>query len=99
MKRYILVMAAAILISLFFSNFIHAKTKSLTLTTLDVKEPYEVIDIVSYRTSTTDLNSLISGIKKAASSLGADAVVGLRLANYGDFFYAYGTAVKFKEKQ
>jgi len=97
----ILVLAGLISIGLPASVGAKAKSKAtaVIVTTMDVKEAYEVIGIVSYRTSSTGFNGLVDGVKKAAMGINADAVIGLRCVSYGDFFYAYGTAVKFKKEK
>lgn len=101
MKKDIFMLVWIILIIMLFSDIVYGKAKpekgSIILTTMDVEGIYEVVDIVTYRTSLTDIDELIRGIKKAAKRLKADAVIGLRFVNYGDFFYAYGTAVAFKK--
>ena len=69
----------------------------IILTTMDVPGPYEVVKLVGYRTNSTDINILIEGLKKAGADLGADAIIGVHCTSYADYFYAYGTAVKFKK--
>ena len=71
--------------------------KSIILTTMDVPGSYEVVNLVSYRSNSTDINELIKGLKKVGEGLGADAVIGVHCTSYADYFYAYGTAVKFKK--
>ena len=94
-KFLVLVVLSVVILSGIAYGAQKSKGKSVILTTMDVKEAYEVIGIVSYRTSATGFNVLMNGLKKAAIGIKADAVVGIRCVSYGDFFYAYGTAVKF----
>ena len=100
-KKLWVILVLAVLVSIGLPASVGAKakstTKSVIVTTMDVKETYEVIGIVTSKTSLTDINALINAVKKAAMGIKADAVIGLRCVSYGDFFYAYGTAVKFKE--
>lgn len=95
---YVLGLVLVVVISVVFSSiaFGASKAESIILTTMDVKDTYEVIGMVSSRTTATDFNTLIKEVKKTAKNLNADAVVGIRCFSYGDYMYAYGTAVKFK---
>jgi len=101
MKKILCVIVLAGLISMVFSISAYAKTKSkarpVILTTTDVKQAYEVIDIVSYRTGDVAFSTIMKGLKKEAKTLKADAVIGVRCFSYGDYIYGYGTAVKFKK--
>ncbi|NQU73464.1 MAG: hypothetical protein HQ547_01960 [Candidatus Omnitrophica bacterium] len=102
-KRLCIILVLVGLMSMGFSISAYAKAKSkakpVILTTMDVKEAYEVIGIVSYRTSGTGFDDLMKGLKKAAMGIKADAVIGLRCVSYVDYMYAYGTAVKFKKEK
>ena len=89
-----------------------SKSKSIIYTTLDVKQDYEIISIIA---APVDIVGTIMGdpVAKAyksawekfeafSKSIGADAVVGVRIeiqnmnANIVGRLMIYGTAVKFK---
>ena len=92
-----LILVAVISLAVSGLAYSQTKAKSIILTTMDVPGPYEVVNLVSYRSNSTDINELIKGLKKVGEGLGADAVIGVHCASYADYFYAYGTAVKFKK--
>lgn len=99
MKR--MAMVLVLVVSLGLASLVQAqtKTKPFILTTVDLKEEYEIIGLVSYRSNSTNFDDLSSGLKKAGQNVGAEAIVGIDFVNYADFFYAYGTAVKFKKEK
>jgi hypothetical protein len=101
-KCFIIIVIASVFcladIGFSFKVAVAASPKKMVVTTLDVAGSYEVIGIVTYRTNSTDINELINGLKSEASEAGAEAVIGVRCTGYGDFFYAYGTAVTFKKQ-
>ncbi len=84
------------------------KIKGMILTTLDIKQDYEIIGIVISQEiwvdEKLDYETGMSSLKIRAAELGADAVVGVRcffcnndgrITNSGNRRW-YGTAVKFK---
>ena len=73
------------------------KTKSVRITTGDIKEDYKVIDIVSASIIHDNLDDLKKELKKEARKLKADAVVEVRYLLFRSKIYAYGTAVKLKD--
>lgn len=96
-RLYVGILVLAGIISI--TSSAHAgKAGSVILTTMDLKEPYEVMSIITHRNSSSNLDDLIKGIKAAANTMGADAVIGVRFI-HGDYYYAYGTAVKFEGKK
>jgi len=106
MKRAIYLVSSFVLSGLLAMSFIlsaQAETKpkpkkEVMLTTIDIKDSYKVIGIVSVKTGETNLDTLNDKLKEEAKDLGADYVIGV---NYfymqGGYLYAYGTAVKIKE--
>lgn len=72
------------------------KKKEVILSTVDIKEDYEILGIVSVRSGEVNLLSVNEKLKEEAKNLGADYVVTLRYFDYGGYIYAYGTAVKIK---
>jgi len=75
------------------------KPKDIILTTEDIRDNYKVIGIISIRSGEVSLESLNAKLKDAARQLGADYVIGVNYLNYSGYVYAYGTAVKIKEKE
>ncbi|KPK41301.1 MAG: hypothetical protein AMJ78_05830 [Omnitrophica WOR_2 bacterium SM23_29] len=75
------------------------KPKEIILSTIDIDEDYELIGIVSARTGEVNIDKANVKLKEEAKRLGADYVIGVRYFNYGGYLYAYGTAVKIKEKE
>ena len=73
------------------------KAKNIAVTTGDIRESYEIIDIVSASISDDDLENLARKLKEKARALKADAVVSVKYLLFRGRLYAYGTAVKLKE--
>jgi len=106
MKRLIFLVSvflAFVILQSFFVPQVFAaekkKPKELIFSTLDVNEDYEYLGIVSVRTGEVNIAKVNSQLKEAAKKLGADYVIGIRYFEYGGYIYAYGTAVKIKEKE
>ncbi len=73
------------------------KKKPIVITTGDVRESYDVIDIISVNIPHDDLEILKSKLRKKARALKADAVVSVKYLFFRGKIYAYGTAVKLKD--
>lgn len=108
MRRFV-VFASVFFIFLAFgimlSNFTHQalaqqkRPKEVILSTEDIDKEYEIIEIVSVRSGELNLVSINAKLKEEAKNLGADYVIGVSYFNYAGYIYAYGTAVKIKEKK
>lgn len=106
MKRLIFLVSvflAFVILQSFFVPQIFAaekkKPKEIIFSTVDIDEDYELIGIVSARTGEVNIDKANVKLKEEAKRLGADYVIGVRYFNYGGYLYAYGTAVKIKEKE
>lgn len=96
------ILAFAILVSLLPSVFAadqktSSKPKGIILTTVDVKESYKILGILTVRSGETSLDSINEKLKEMAKTLGADCVIGVRYFSYSNYVYGYGTAIKLKE--
>lgn len=75
------------------------KEKEIVLTTADIKEDYEVLGLVWVRSGEVNLSNVNEKLKEEAKKIGADNVLMVRYFVYSSYIYAYGTAVKLKEKE
>ncbi len=101
MKRYFMLVILLFGISMFLPATVGAKerkqAKPMIITTGDIREDYEVIDIIAVSIISDNLEKLQYKLKKEALKRKADAVVSVRYLLYGGRIYAYGTAVKLKD--
>lgn len=72
------------------------KPKEIILSTVDIKEDYEILGIVSARSGDVSLSVINEKLKEEAKNIGAEAVITVRYFDYSGYIYAYGTAVRFK---
>jgi uncharacterized protein YbjQ (UPF0145 family) len=115
-KPYLLIFAFISLFSISASSGIcQQETKKIVYTTLDVKQNYEIIQIIAatediigasglrYTAVEKAYNATWEKLMKTAETVGADAVVGVRveMENMNSEFVGriliYGTAVKYIE--
>ena len=73
------------------------KKKPIVITTGDIQESYDVIDIISVSIPDDNLKNLKSKLRKKARAVKADAVVSVKYLFFRGKIYAYGTAVKLKD--
>ena len=73
------------------------KKNGVILSTVNIDEDYEILGLVSYRSSQITPKKLHSELKKQAEALGADYVVGIQYYSGFGYLYATGTAVKIVE--
>lgn len=88
-------------VSLFFSAQTAsnaAEKKGVILATTDLKQDYEILGLVSYRTGDLSPNKINDEMKKQAESMGADYVISIIYYNNAGYLYGSGTAVKLIKK-
>jgi len=109
-KVLIMVLVGIIGMGVVCSSSVWAQEKKIIFTTMDLKQDYEILDLVAWVTSFTtgflgdNITDVYNGcsreVKNQAIKLGADAVIGVQinLQNVAGMstMSIYGTAVKFK---
>lgn len=75
-----------------------ADKKGVVLTTTDLKEDYEILGIVYYRSSELNPKKIHEELAKQAESMGADYVICIVYYNNAGYLYGSGTAVKLSKK-
>lgn len=70
----------------------------VVLSTCDLKADYEILGVVSYRSSETMPEKINSELKKQADDMGADYVIGINYYSGFGYLYGSGTAVKLIKK-
>ncbi len=95
-RPFIVVVLLIAAISLSALPDTHAKSKKsrTILSTVDIDEEYEILGLVSYRSSQLSPEKMHTELRKQAEKLGADYVVGIRYYNNAGYLYATGTAVR-----
>ncbi len=94
-RRVILGIAIASALLLATSPLAKDKEKEFFITTLDLKEPYEVKGMVlAYDIEHVELTYINQKLKVEGKKLGADAVIGVRYFGRRDYIYGYGTAIE-----
>ncbi|MDP3790253.1 MAG: hypothetical protein Q8R48_07625 [Candidatus Omnitrophota bacterium] len=74
------------------------KAGGVVLSTGDLKTDYEILGIVSYRSSETMPDKINNELKKQAEDLDADYVIGITYYSGFGYLYGSGTAVKLIKK-
>ncbi|MEA3305273.1 MAG: hypothetical protein U9R52_00500 [Candidatus Omnitrophota bacterium] len=101
MKRYVKVIILLLCISVFLPAIAGAKKKKeakpIIMTTGDIRESYDIIDIITVSIIGDNLKDLKRKLRKKALKLNADAVVSVKYVLFRDRIHAYGTAVKLKD--
>ncbi len=72
--------------------------KGVILSTSDIKADYEILGIVSYRSSETIPSKINNELRSQAEDLGADYVIGITYYSGFGYLYGSGTAVKLIKK-
>lgn len=72
--------------------------KGVILTTTDLKQDYEILGLVYYRSSELSPKKIHDELRKQAEDLGADYVIGITYYNNAGYLYGSGTAVKLIKK-
>jgi hypothetical protein len=72
--------------------------KGVVLSTVNIKEDYEIIGLVSYRSNELDPKKIHNELTKQAEAMGADCVIGITYYNNLGYLYGSGTAVKLIKK-
>lgn len=75
-----------------------AGKKGVILSTLDIKADYDILGIVSYRSSETIPSKINNELRSQAEDLGADYVIGITYYSGFGYLYGSGTAVKLIKK-
>ncbi len=70
----------------------------VVLSTVDLKVDYDILGVVSYRSSETMPEKINSELKRQADDLGADYVIGVTYYSGFGYLYGSGTAVKLIKK-
>ena len=70
------------------------KKKGVILSTVDIDEEYEILGLVSYRSSELSPKKIHTELKKQAKKMGADYVIGITYYSNAGYLYGSGTAVK-----
>lgn len=74
------------------------KKKGVILSTVDIDEDYEILGLVSYRSSELSPKKIHKELRKQAKKMGADYVIGITYYNNAGYLYGSGTAVKLIEE-
>lgn len=74
------------------------KAAGVVLSTVDLKVDYDILGVVSYRSSETMPDKINSELKKQAKDMGADYVIGVTYYSGFGYLYGSGTAVKLIKK-
>ncbi|MDD5680551.1 MAG: hypothetical protein PHI59_04860 [Candidatus Omnitrophica bacterium] len=75
-----------------------AGNKGVILSTVDLKADYEILGIVSYRSSETMPDRIDRALREQAADMGADYVIGVTYYSGFGYLYGSGTAVKLIKK-
>ena len=73
--------------------------KEVILSTVDLKEDYEILGLVYYRSSELNPKKIHDELRSQAEALGADYVIGITYYNNAGYLYGSGTAVKLIKKE
>ncbi|MFH0839668.1 MAG: hypothetical protein V1883_01460 [Candidatus Omnitrophota bacterium] len=100
-KKRAVIISISVLFILLFS--VHglvcgAEKKGVILTTADLKQDYEILGLVFYRTGELSPKKINDELTKQAESMGADYVIGIIYYNNAGYLYGSGTAVKLIKK-
>lgn len=74
------------------------KKKRVILSTVDIDEDYEILGLVSYRSSELSPKKIHKELRKQAKEMGADYVIGITYYSNAGYLYGSGTAVKLIEE-
>lgn len=75
-----------------------ADDKDIILSTVDLKADYEILGLVSYRSSELSPKKIHDELRNQARDMGADHVIGITYYNNAGYLYGSGTAVKLIKK-
>jgi len=64
------------------------------LTTSGLDKPYEILGLVSYRSSVLDPEKIIDELRKKGKALKADYLIGIQFYSHAGYLYGTGTAVR-----
>lgn len=77
------------------ASSIQAKdNKGVILSTVGIDEEYEILGLVSYRSSELNPDKIHTELRKQAERMDADYVIGLTYYNNAGYLYGTGTAVR-----
>jgi hypothetical protein len=98
-KLFILVTLFFFTIALVFSLLPYAtgqekREKEVILSTVNIDKDYEILGLVSYRSSELEPEKVNNELKKQARKMGADYVIGITYFTRSAYMYGVGTAVK-----
>ena len=95
-----LVLVAVLFVLLFSAHriVIGAEKKGVILATTDLKQDYEILGLVSYRTGELTPKAINDQLAKQAENMGADYVICITYYNNAGYLYGSGTAVKLIKK-
>lgn len=96
MKRQVFIGIFSFLIAIIMSaSAVSAKDKKgVILSTIDIDEEYEILGIVSHRSSELDPKEIHAALVRQAEKMGADYVLGILYYSHAGYLYGSGTAVK-----
>ncbi len=94
----ILVFAAIILLFGISDSSAKDKKKRVILSTVDIKEDYKILGLVSYRSSDLNPKKIHAELRKQAKKVDADYVVGITYYSNAGYLYGSGTAVRLIKK-
>jgi len=72
----------------------NAEEKEVILSTVDIDEDYEILGLVSYRSSELEPEKIHKELQKQAKKMGADYIIGITYYSNAGYLYGSGTAVK-----
>ncbi len=103
MTKRTIVAISSISVIFFLLLWIHgaangADKKSVILSTTDLKQDYEILGLVSYRTGELTPKTINDQLTKQAADMGADYVICITYYNNAGYLYGSGTAVKLIKK-
>ena len=73
------------------------KKNGVELSTVDIKEDYEILGLVHYRSNELDPKKINAELTNQAKGMGADYVVGVTYYSNAGYLYGTGTAVRLIE--
>lgn len=103
MMKRALILAPLLLVMVLFSSAYYTATAAdkkgvILSTTTDLKENYDILGLVYYRSSELSPKKIHDELRKQAEGMGADYVIGITYYNNAGYLYGSGTAVKLIKK-
>jgi hypothetical protein len=99
MKILLMILTAVFIFSTLPDAMAKDKKKSVILSTVDIGEDYEILGLVSYRSSELSTKKVNKELKKQAKKMGADYVIGIDYYSNAGYLYGTGTAVKLIKEE